>query len=165
MELPKGKNPVIARFKEGPAILEKALSGLPEKYLDKAPAKGGWTIRQIVHHLADGDDIWMMAVKQAIGNSGSEFSLDWYRACSQMDWAQRWAYSKRPLQPSLALLKANRDHIAQLLKYIPESWEKSVAFRNADGQTELVAVGAIIDMQAQHIVHHTNRVIELKKQF
>ena len=83
MKSPTDKDSVIARYIEGPKLLEKALSGLREADLDIVPQKGGWTIRQIVHHIADGDDIWKMGIKQALGNDQSEFSLDWYRELPQ----------------------------------------------------------------------------------
>lgn len=36
-----------------PNALEKAVSGLTDEQLDTPYREGGWTIRQIVHHLAD----------------------------------------------------------------------------------------------------------------
>jgi len=39
---------------------------------------GAWTIRQIVHHVAGGDDLWKAAIKAAIGNSRGLFSYCWY---------------------------------------------------------------------------------------
>ena len=62
MKSPANKDSVIARYIEGPKLLERALAGLTEADLDTAPAKGGWSIRQIVHHLADGDDLWKMGI-------------------------------------------------------------------------------------------------------
>ena len=47
MKPPPDKDSVIARYIEGPVLLEKALAGLKEADLDIAPSKGGWTIRQI----------------------------------------------------------------------------------------------------------------------
>jgi hypothetical protein len=63
MKSPANKNSVIARYIEGPTLLERALTGLKEADLDTAPSKGGWTIRQIVHHIVDGDDIWKTCIK------------------------------------------------------------------------------------------------------
>ena len=47
----------IARYADGPNQLETAIVGLSEEELDIAESDGSWTIRQIVHHVADGDDI------------------------------------------------------------------------------------------------------------
>jgi len=143
---------------EGPALLEKAVTGLTAAELDTAPARGGWTVRQIVHHIVDGDDVWTMGIKQALGNDQSEFSLAWYRALPQDTWADRWAYSRRPVDVSLALLRATRAHVAQLLEHVPDAWNRSVGFRKPDGETETVPVGFVIEMQANHVVHHLRQI-------
>ena len=152
------KDSIIARYMEGPALLERALNGLKDVDLDTAPTKGGWTIRQIVHHIVDGDDIWKICIKQALGNDQSEFSLDWYRALPQDAWADRWAYAQRSVNVSLALLKAIRDHVVQLLAHVPDGWNKSVEFREPNGEIENVPVGFIIEIQADHVVHHVKQI-------
>jgi uncharacterized damage-inducible protein DinB len=48
----------MARYADGPKQLEAAIAGLPEVNLDIAERDGTWTIRQILHHIADGDDLW-----------------------------------------------------------------------------------------------------------
>ena len=158
MKPPVDRESTIARYMEGPALLEKAVAGLTETDLDSAPAKGGWTIRQIVHHLADGDAVWTMGIKQALGNDGSEFSLDWYRVQPQETWADRWASSRRPVDVSLALLRATRAHVAQLLEHVPDAWNRSVSFRKPDAEAEIVPVGFVIEMQASHVVHHLRQI-------
>lgn len=158
MKAPVDKDDVIARYLAGPKLLEGALAGLTDAELDTAPAKGGWTIRQIVHHIADGDDLWKIGIKQALGNDQSEFSLEWYRALSQDTWAEHWAYAQRPIALSLALLKATRDHVIQLIEFVPDGWHKSVGFREPNGNIEIVPVGFIIEMQADHIVHHIKQI-------
>jgi len=43
--------------------------------------------RQIVHHIADGDDLWKTYIKIALGNEQAEFTLAWYLAFPQTEWA------------------------------------------------------------------------------
>ena len=164
MKSPTNKDSVIARYIEGPTLLERALAGLKEADLDTAPSKGGWTIRQIVHHIVDGDDLWKICIKQALGNDQSEFSLDWYRALPQVTWADRWAYAQRSVDVSLALLKASRDHVMQLLEHVPDGWNRSVGFREPNGEIEIVPVGFIIEMQADHIIHHVNQILAIQRE-
>ena len=158
MKPPSDKDSVITRYIEGPTLLERSLTGLKEADLNKAPSKGGWTVRQIVHHIVDGDDIWKSGIKQALGNDQSEFSLEWYRALSQETWADRWAYDQRPIEVSLALLKAIRDHVIQLLEHVPDGWNRAVGFREPNGEIKIVPVGFVIEMQANHIVHHVKQI-------
>jgi uncharacterized damage-inducible protein DinB len=158
MKPPADKESIIARYIEGPALLRRVLSDLKESDFDTSPTKGGWSIRQIVHHLADGDDLWKICIKQALGNEQSEFSLDWYRALTQDTWADRWAYTQRSVDVSLSLLEATRKHIVQLLEHVPDGWNKSVGFREPNGEIVRVSVGFIIEMQAKHVVHHLKQV-------
>ena len=158
MKSPANKDSVIARYMEGPTLLERALTGLKEADLDIAPSKGGWTIRQIVHHIVDGDDIWKICIKQALGNDQSEFSLDWYHAFPQDTWADRWAYAQRSIEVSLALFKAMREHVNQLLEQVPDGWNRAVRFREPNGETEIIPVGFIIEMQADHVAHHVQQI-------
>ena len=164
MKPPENKNEILELFKRGPGILENALAGLSDTALDCVPSNGGWSIRQIVHHLVDGDDLWKMYIKIALGNEQAEFTLKWYLALPQTEWANRWSYEKRSIDVSLDLLKAIRGHILQLLEYAPDGWTKSAQFRDANGEIEVVPVGFVIQMQADHVVHHVQRILEIRKE-
>jgi uncharacterized damage-inducible protein DinB len=139
-------------------LLERALAGARDAELDAFPAQGGWTIRQIVHHIVDGDDLWKIAIKVALGAEQAEFSLEWYRTQPQEVWAEKWAYAHRPLDVSLALLRAIRDHVEQILAQAPAGWHRSIGFRKPDGTIERLSVGAIVAMQADHVEHHVKRI-------
>ena len=108
MKPPENKNEILELFKRGPAILENALSGLSDIELDYVSSNGGWSIRQIVHHLVDGDDLWKIYIKMALGNDQAEFNLKWYLALPQTEWANKWNYEKRSIDVSLTLFKAIR---------------------------------------------------------
>jgi uncharacterized damage-inducible protein DinB len=165
MNPPDDQNKVIDLFKQGYDILEKSIAGSSDKELDYAPSSSGWTIRQIVHHLVDGDDLWKIGIKIALGDQQVEFSLKWYLALPQTEWAKKWGYENRSIDISLALFKANREHIIQLLETIPDSWTKSVQFIEPDDKIEIVPVGFVIQMQADHVVHHVIRIAEIRKEF
>lgn len=164
MKAPEDKGVVLVRYKEGPALLERALADITDADLDAAPSQGGWTIRQIVHHVVDGDDIWKICLKMALGNEGAEFTLGWYWAFPQEVWAERWAYAHRSVDVSLDLLKANRHHVLQLLEHIPNAWLRTVAFRKHNGEVECVPIGAAIEIQADHLEHHVSRILAIRKE-
>lgn len=161
MDAPADRTGVLSRFTAGVAALEEAVSGLSDDALDAVPSGGGWTVRQIVHHLADGDDIWKLAVKMAIGRDGAEFVLGWYQEMTQREWADRWAYASRPIDVSLSLLKASRAHVQQLLDSSPDAWHRAVLLRKHDGEIERVPIGFILEMQAEHVFHHLRRIEEI----
>lgn len=164
MKAPDDQDAVLARYMEGPALLERALAGIRDTELDARPAQGGWTIRQIVHHVVDGDDIWKTCIKMALGNEQAEFSLPWYWAHPQEVWAKKWAYENRSLDVSLALLKASRNHIHQLLGQVPDAWHLSVVFRKHNGETERMPVGAVVGINADHVEHHVKRIRAIRSE-
>lgn len=145
---------ILAQFADGPTLLDSALAGLTETDLDLALSADSWSIRQIIHHLADGDDIWKICIKVALGNENGLFMLEWYWEKPQMEWSENWHYSSRDIESSLALLSANRRHVIELVEQTPGAWEKSARLKRPDGQEERVTVGWIIEMQTRHVLEH-----------
>jgi uncharacterized damage-inducible protein DinB len=155
---------ILAQYADGPAQLETAIKGLSESDLDLAPSHGGWSIREIVHHIADGDDIWKSCIKMALGNEQAEFHLDWYWTIPQTNWASSWAYAHRSVNPSLDLLKATRKHILDLLAQRADAWERGVEIREPNGQVTRVSVGFVMEMQANHVFHHITRILAIRQE-
>jgi len=158
MNVPEDRDHALSQFREGPILLEHTVMGLRDSELDFKPSGGGWSVRQIVHHIVDGDDIWKLCIKMAIGNEQAEFALQWYWSQPQDTWADRWAYSQRSIGTSLSFLKATRDHVLQLLASVPEAWNRAVVVRTPQGEIEQVPVGFVIQMQADHVFHHVERI-------
>ena len=50
---PEERSERIAIFESLPDRLEKTLEGFTEEMLDTPYREGGWTVRQLVHHIAD----------------------------------------------------------------------------------------------------------------
>jgi uncharacterized damage-inducible protein DinB len=158
MNIPEDRDRALCQFREGPTLLEHTVMGLQDSQLDFKPSGGGWSIRQIVHHIVDGDDLWKLGIKMAIGNEQAEFSLGWYASQTQDTWADRWAYNQRSIGTSLSLLKAIREHVLQLLASVPGAWDCAVVVRSRKGEIERVPIGSVIQMQADHVFHHLERI-------
>jgi uncharacterized damage-inducible protein DinB len=158
MNAPEDRDAALSLYREGPGLLEQAVTGLRDADLDATPSGGGWSVRQIVHHLADGDDLWKLGIKMAIGKEEAEFALGWYWSLPQQTWAEQWAYCRRPIGASLALLRASREHVLQLLESVPDAWNRAVVVRTPQGDVERIPVGFVIRMQADHVVHHIERI-------
>ena len=149
---------IVASYAAGPDRLEAAVAGLSAADLDLSLGSDSWSIRQIVHHIADGDDIWTGFIKRAIGDPSGEFSLAWYWHMAQDEWAGRWAYRERAIEPSLALFRANRAHVVQMLAHRPEAWSNTLLIRWPDGEEEQTSVGWVVAMQARHVLGHLDDV-------
>ena len=158
----KDPNSILILYAQGPQQLEAAIGGLSDEALDTAPADGGWTIRQIVHHVVDGDDLWKTCVKAALGNENARFSLPWYWSIPQDRWAESWSYAGRAVEPSLRLFRANRAHIVQLLERVPGAWDRPVTVEWSSGESERRNVGRVIEMQAEHVRGHVEDIRRIR---
>ena len=155
---------ILTQYGMGPRQLEAALLDLSESKLDLCPHADGWSIRAIVHHIADGDDLWKMCIKQAIGHPDSEF-VNWYWQVPQDEWAQNWNYSERSIEPSLALFRANRGHIVHLLRATPGAMEKTIRVRWPTIEEQVVQVASIVEGQTQHVTEHVAEIVTIREAY
>jgi hypothetical protein len=160
----RDRDAILARYADGPAQLEAAIAGLAETDLDLAQSADTWTIRQLVHHVVDGDDIWKVCIKAALGNNGTVFTLQWYWELEQDTWVERWDYASRAIEPSLALFRANRRHVVQLMERIPGGWGQYMRIQwPHQPEEERISVGDVIEMQANHVAHHVDDIRAIRQ--
>ena len=154
---------ILARYAAGADELENAVAGLVEPSLDLARGSGKWTIRQIVHHVVDGDQLCSTWIRAAIAHPGCTIALDWY---NQEIWAQTLYYPGRAIAPALALLRANRAVIGELVAHFPYAWERSVLTTwpdQPDGYER--AVGSTLLIQACHVPWHVKQIRETRDRY
>jgi uncharacterized damage-inducible protein DinB len=154
---------VISSYGDGPRSLETAVAGLSQADLDLSLSSDSWTIRMIVHHVADGDAIWKSFIAQALGNVGGEFRLQWYWEIPQDEWAKRWNYAQREIETSLAFFRANRRHTTQLLEHKPDALEKTLQIRWPDGKEQGISVRWVVEMQTQHVQGHVRDIQRIRE--
>jgi len=152
----------IALYSRGGDEVAAALAGLTETDLDLTRAPDEWSIRQIVHHLAESESLFLMAFKSALAQSGSTFIRNPY---DQDHWVQALAYKQRAIEPSLALIKATRQHITHLLQHIPDHWDRYVLlkFASQEGEGDKVTVGQLLDILSRHLVGHCTEIQETRR--
>ena len=154
---------ILNRYKAGPDLLEVALQGLDDEQLDLTLSVESWSIRQLVHHITDGDYLWKEFLLRAAGNPEQEFSLEWYWCTPQDDWVKRWSYASWDVSQSLALLKANREHSLGLLHQLPWLWENRLFIPTRDGGQERVSVSDVVEMQARHVEGHVEDIRQIRQ--
>jgi uncharacterized damage-inducible protein DinB len=158
---------LIARYTDCLSELRAALDGLAESDLDLAPAEGGWTIRQIVHHIADGDDLWKWCIKAALGNAQGIFTLQWYWDVPQDVWADKWQYARRPIAPALVMLETNRASVAEILRATPDALARSVIVRWRErggvAPERAAIVSDILESQTRHVIEHSADIRKIRQ--
>jgi hypothetical protein len=144
----------LADYVAGPRRLTELIANLDEAALNATPAAGEWTIREITHHIVDGDDLWSVGIKAAIGNPDGIFTLQWYWDVPQTTWAKKWRYADRDVCLSLELFKTSRQCVVQLLEIEPEAWERSITIHWEGRGDDRVSVAQMIASQARHALGH-----------
>lgn len=144
--------------------LEKAVRYLSAEQLDRMPAGGGWSPRQIIHHLTDGSSIWGMFIHQALAGKGGEFNLHWYWDLPQEEWAEIWEYSPREIEPSLSVYRANQERLIGLLQLIDQPTEYSLDIRIEGHEPESVTILEAVRIQIIHLKGHLADIRKILKQ-
>jgi hypothetical protein len=109
---------ILAQYAQGPEELEAALEGLGEADLDLVRDEGGWSIRQIVHHVADTDILFGEMMKVALSAPGATMTRP--RAVGNERIATAPEYSKRPVGMSIQLFRVFHAYILELVRYVPD---------------------------------------------
>jgi catechol 2,3-dioxygenase-like lactoylglutathione lyase family enzyme len=152
----------LALYSRGGDDIEAALTELSEADFDFTRAPGEWSIRQIVHHLAEMESLHLMIFASALAQSGSTFIRPPY---DQDHWVEALAYNERAIEPSVALIKASRRYIAHLLQHIPDHWDRYVLlkFANWEGEGNKVTIGAFLDGLNWHFADHCAEIRETRR--
>ena len=97
-----------------PERLTAAIEGLDDAQLDTPYREGGWTVRQLVHHVADSHANCYVRFKLAL-------TEDWptIKGYDEKAWANL-ADSRMPIDVSLALLTALHARWVSLLESMSE---------------------------------------------
>src|SRR5688572_1928712 len=117
---PDARRLLLARYADGPRVVSEAWARVPEVRRDRRPADGGWTAREVIHHLADSEALSHGRVRQLLADEAPRIA-----AYDQDRWAAALHYD-RPAETSLAVLVAVRASTVALLAEIgPADWERS----------------------------------------
>ena len=154
----------LAAYEQAPDELDTAVAGLTDADLNTTRSAGAWTARQIVHHLADGEAHWLTPIKMALIEPGFVYRHNnWNQEAS----SDALAYATRPIAPSLALFRAQRVHVLQLLHALPGARDRHVEFdwleSSGESKRRRVPIADIINMQIRHTAGHIVEIYENRR--
>ena len=152
---PEDRSRMIDEIEAAPAQLRAAVCGLTEAQLDTPYRDGGWTVRQVVHHVPDSH---MNAfVRFKLGLTEIDPVIKPY---DEAGWALLADVAATPVSISLDLLGNLHERWVILLRGLTdEQWIRSIAHPEM-GKRRLDSLLAIY---AWHGKHHTAHVTELRK--
>lgn len=138
-----------------PANLRAAVKGLSEAQIDTPYRPGGWTIRQVIHHLPDSHLNSYVRFKLALTEDDPTI-----KPYAEDRWAELADTKSTPVEVSLTLLDSLHDRWVRLLRSMtPEEWKRT--FRHPDlGSMPLEKT---LGLYAWHGRHHVAHITELRK--
>src|SRR5713226_5333441 len=101
----------IAQIAQMPAKMRAAVAGLNEQQLNTPYREGGWTVRQVVHHVPDSHMNAYIRFKLAL--TEDEPTIKPYK---EDRWAELADTQSTPVEVSLALLESLQTRWVQLLR-------------------------------------------------
>jgi len=145
----------ILDIADTPGRVRDAVEGLSDSQLDTPYRPGGWTIRQVVHHLADSHMHSYIRMKFAL--TQVEPTIMPY---DENLWSVLKDAKSGPLEPSLALLDGLHARWIQLFESMTESDWKRKFIHPERGPLSLDLNAAIYSWHGRH---HTAHITELRR--
>ena len=138
-----------------PAGLRAAVKDLTAAQLDTPYREGGWTVRQVIHHLPDSHMNAYVRFKLAL--TEDEPTIKPY---AEDRWAELSDTKATPVEVSLTLLDSLHHRWVTLLGSLaPSDWKRN--FRHP--QLGVVSLEKNVALYAWHGKHHVAHVTALRK--
>jgi len=145
----------LARLAVGPRRLKSAVRGLSAAQLDTPYRPGGWSARQVVHHLADSALNGSLRFRWAL--TEDEPSIKPY---DEARWAQLPDALRAPIEPSLELFEHLCTRWVALLGSLgPGDWARR--FHHPEAGVH-VRLDAALALYAWHGEHHCSQISSLR---
>lgn len=138
-----------------PGNMRKAIKGFSKKQLDTPYRDGGWSVRQVVHHVPESHMNAYIRFKLALTEDTPTI-----KPYKENEWSQTADVSKTPVATSLDLLESLHARWVILLK----------GLSNADFERKLnhpengiMTLDKVLALYAWHGKHHAAHITGLKK--
>ncbi len=111
------RDKLIAQYRDGYATIAESLLRITPEEADARPGPGRWTVREIIHHLADSEMTAAIRLRRLLAEDRPEI-----KGYDQDEFARRLYYD-RPYETSLEVFKYARESTAGLLERMqPADW-------------------------------------------
>lgn len=130
-----------------PKSLRAAISGLTDDQLNTTYREGGWTLRQVVHHIGDSHMNAIIRIKLALTEENPTI-----KPYKEQKWAELGDYESSPIDVSLNLIEAIHKKWAYLLWNLEED-DINRTFHHPEMNKD-ISIHDAVAMYAWHGNHH-----------
>jgi hypothetical protein len=147
---PRERNLKISVLMEFPDKLKSVLSSKNTPDPDKPYRENGWTVRQVVHHLADAHMNGYIRMKLIL--TENKPILKTYQ---QDAWADLPEAKTGALQPSLSILEGLHKRWVDLLMNLPDSdWQRT----GNHPESGKLTLDDLLDIYVRHCENHLKQI-------
>lgn len=152
---PPDRRNYISQLAEIPVRLRAAIENLTPEQMDTPYRPGGWTVRQVIHHLADASLNWYVRTKLAL--TEDEPLIKPY---DEKLWAELQDARSGPIEPSLLLLEGLHARWTSFFESLESAdWTRKLIHP----ERGVITIDATLPILAWHGRHHTAHITELRK--
>jgi hypothetical protein len=152
---PEQRAAAISDIEAAPRNMRNAIAGLNDSQLDTPYREGGWTVRQVVHHVPDSHMNSYIRFKFAL--TEHEPTIKPY---DEAMWADLVDAKSAPVEPSLNLLDGLHQRWVLLLRSLSEN---DVNRRFFHPELGVVTIDQYIALYSWHSRHHVAHITTLRK--
>ena len=138
-----------------PSKLRAAVKGLNDSQLDTAYRDGGWTVRQVIHHVPDSHLNAYVRLKLALTESAPTI-----KPYAEDKWAQLADSRSTPIEVSLSLLESLHTRWDLLWRSLaPEDFSRKLIHPDHGERN----IDWLVFIYAWHGEHHNAHITHLRK--
>jgi hypothetical protein len=152
---PEDRRKYVDQIADTPAQLKAAVAGLSDHQLDTPYRPGGWTVRQVVHHVPDSHLNSYIRFRWALTEDEPDI-----KAYHEDRWAELSDARTAPVDVSLTLLDSlHRRWVTLLRSLTDENWKRT--FRHP--KLGLLTLEKNSALYAWHGRHHVAHITSLRE--
>jgi uncharacterized damage-inducible protein DinB len=152
---PAQRKQYLNDIEQTPARLRAAVRGLSDEQLNTPYREGGWTVRQLAHHVPDSHMNAYIRFKLALTEDEPTI-----RPYMEDRWAELPESKQAPIDVSLTLLDSLHQRWTMVLRNIPDAdWKRT--FRHPE--MGLLSLEKTLALYAWHGKHHVAHVTTLRE--
>ncbi len=145
----------LAAIADLPSQLRATIAGWTEEQLETPYRQGGWTVRQLVHHIADSHGQSSTRLRKALTEHNPTI-----QPYDEKLWAELPDDKEAPVEFSLAFLDGLHARWSFLLQNLsPEQWQRTFVHPESGSWT----IDAVTQLYGWHSRHHLAHITELAK--
>jgi uncharacterized damage-inducible protein DinB len=144
------RRPWIESIRATPSKLRAAAHGLTERQLETPYREGGWTLRQVIHHVPESHMNAFIRFKLALTEDTPTIKL-----YNEDAWARLPDVARSPIESSLRLVEALHERWVALLDVMQDADFRRPLMHPERG---LITVDMLLQIYAWHGPHHIGHI-------